>query len=360
MAGKVNRVLHIEQGKAEVVERPYPRVKEGFAIIKVHIAPICTEQKPFDIGFYEWYERADRLGHEGVGEIVELGPGVSGFSVGDRVIIYQGWACGTCWVCRQGLGATHCINFKGYQEIEDHNGSESGAGGFSQFRLAPVNMLQKIPDGLDYKYASAANCLIGCTYTAIQEHQIRPEHYCLVTGIGFIGCATIVNLKYRGAKVIVLGRSQGRMEMARQFGADLIVNPEDADWMDQVRAFTPDGRGPDFAFECSGYPYYQKKSIDVLRHYGTTILLGYAAQETDMTLNLHTETDLCWCHKSITASFDVAFRDRGDLLEVLQESWMQGQIDQLVTHQFPMSRATEAFETILAKKACKVHLLPQF
>ena len=127
-----------------------------------------------------------------------------------------------------------------------------------------------------------------------------------------------------------------------------------------LRAFSYTKKSPlDFAFECSGYPYYQKRSLDAVRHYGNVILLGYAAQEKDMTLNLHTETDLCWCHKTITASFDVAFNDRGDLLEVLQEPWMQQQIDKLVTHEYPMSRAAEAFEMILSKQACKVHLLPQ-
>ena len=140
----------------------------------------------------------------------------------------------------------------------------------------------------------------------------------MVAGVGFIGHATIVNLKYRGTKVIVLGRTRQRMEMATRLGADLIVDPEANDWMDQVRAFTPDGRGPDFAFECSGYPYYQQRCLDALRHYGTLVLLGYAAHEGDsLRWPLHTESGLSWGHKTITAHFDVNFNHRQDLLEVL-------------------------------------------
>jgi threonine dehydrogenase-like Zn-dependent dehydrogenase len=355
-----NRVLRIEKGKAEVVRRPMPVPASGFVLVRQHIAPICIEHRAYETGFAEWFEDTERYGHEGVGEISAIGPGVTEYSEGDRVVIFQGWACGHCWVCEHGLGATHCINLKGPREIEEHNGAESGGGGYCEYRLVPANMMAKIPDGLSYKHASAANCLIGCTYSSMRDHNISPEHYCLIAGVGFIGHATITNLKYRGAKVIVLGRTPSRMKMAEDLGADLIVNPEDSDWLEQVRSFTPDGRGPDFAFECSGYPYYQQRCLDALRHYGTLILLGYAAHEgRELKWDLNTEHGLCWGHKTITAHFDVNFGHRQDLMEVLSDPWMQQRIDKMVSHQIPMSRAAEAFERIIAKKACKVHLLPQ-
>jgi len=160
---KVNRVLRTEEGKVEVVEKPYPRLTGGFVLVKQHIAPICTEQRVYDGGPLEWFEKNDGLGHEGVGEIVEVAHG-SNYQVGDRVIIYQGWPCGTCLTCTQGLGATHCRNFKDLDAIEKACRSESGGYGFSQYRLAPEHMVQRIPDGLSYKHASAATCLVGCTY----------------------------------------------------------------------------------------------------------------------------------------------------------------------------------------------------
>ena len=167
-----------------------------------------------------------------------------------------------------------------------------------------------------------------------------------------------MNLKYRGAKVIVLGRHEGRMQTARELGADLIVNPDDEDWLKQVSAFTPDSRGVDFSFECSGYPYYQQRCLDALRHYGTMIQLGYAANEGDLRWNLNTEWGLCWGHKTITASFDVNFNHRKDLLETLQDPWIQEQVDRLVTHIVPMSKAAEAFEVLNRKEAGKVFFLP--
>ena len=70
--------------------------------------------------------------------------------------------------------------------------------------------------------------------------------------------------------------------------------------MEQIEAFTPNDRGPDFAFECSGYPYYQQKCLDALRHYGTLVLLGYAAHEgKELKWELNTEHGLCRTHKTI-------------------------------------------------------------
>lgn len=356
---EMNRNLRIEKGKVELVELPMPHPREGFVLVEQEYAPVCVEQRPYANGFYEFYEDSLHLGHEGVGVVVEVGPGVTSAIVGDRVIVYQFWPCGDCWVCQHGLGPTHCMRCRDFRDIEDFNASAFGSGGsgFNQYRLAPVSMIQKIPDSLDFKYAAGALCLIGCTYTPMQEHGVTPGHYALVAGVGFIGHAAIANLKYRGARVIALGRNRNRMDMAKSMGADVIVNPDDCDWLEQVCSFTPQGRGVDISFECSGYPYYQHRCIAALRHYGTCVLLGYAPHEP-LVLDLRCEPELMRGKKFLAASFDVHFNDRLDLIELLQDPWMQARVDQLVTDIFPMSKAREAFDKILAGQAGKVYLRP--
>lgn len=354
-----NRVLRITKGSAEVVERPMPVPRDGFVVVRQKYAPNCIEHRVYKTGFHEWHESPLHCGHEGVGTISAVGPGVSGFEAGDRVLIFQGWACGHCHVCEEKLGATHCVDLKAAADIEAFNQSQSGGAGFSEYRLVPENMLASIPDDLDFKYAAAGNCLIGCTYSAMVDHNIGPEHICLLGGVGFIGHATLVNLKHRGAKVIVLGRDPGRMQTARELGADYVVNPEDKDWLEQIRDRTPRGRGVDFAFECSGFPYYQQRCLDALKHYGTMILLGYAAdQGRDLTWALNTEYGLCWGHKTITAHFDVNFGHRNDLIQALGDPWIQGMVDRLVTHIMPMSKASEGFELLIQKNAGKVYFEP--
>ncbi|MEH6589450.1 MAG: zinc-binding dehydrogenase [Halioglobus sp.] len=377
-----NRVLEISKGEARVVDRQVAEPGAGFVLVRQSIAPNCIEHRIYETGFFEFHEqsstrplddhasleggeRCAHAGHEGVGEIVTVGEGVTRWHPGQRVVAFQGWACGECWVCENGLGSTHCINLKLPVDIEQANISASGGNGFCEYRLVPANMLEEIPDGLSDKYASAANCLIGCTYSGIRDLKVEPESVCLVGGVGFIGLATLINLKYRGAKVIVLGRDPARMEAAgKYFEADHIVNPEDPDWLEQVRALTPQGRGVDYAFECSGYPYYQQRCMDALRHYGTLMLLGYAAHEgRELTWNIHTESAFCWGHKVVTAHFDVNFNHRKDILRMLCDPWVQGKLDRLITHTFPMSKAGDAFELLVNRNSSdefigKVHLIP--
>ena len=365
-----------------MVEKPVAEPGPGFVLVRQTLAPNCIEHRIYQSGFFEFHEQGPghslddhacldegescaHAGHEGVGEVVAVGPGETRWREGQRVVVFQGWACGDCWVCEHGLGSTHCINLRLPVDIEAANGSESGGNGFCEYRLVPSNMLEEIPDSLSDKYASAANCLIGCTYSGIRDLGVEPESVCLVGGVGFIGLATLINLKYRGATVIVLGRDPARMAAATErFEADHVVNPEDPDWLQQVRALTPQGRGVDFAFECSGYPYYQQRCLDALRHYGTLMLLGYAAHEgRQLTWNMHTESALCWGHKVVTAHFDVNFNHRGDILRMLCDPWVQRQLDKLITHSFPMSRAQEAFELLANRDkqqefVGKVHLVP--
>ena len=113
----MNKVLEISKGRAAVTLKSMPKAGPGFVVVKQHLAPNCIENRIFDSGFFEFHESSDpscysednahaiagwcsHAGHEGVGEIVEIGPEVNGWAVGDRVVIFQGWPCGECWVCQ--------------------------------------------------------------------------------------------------------------------------------------------------------------------------------------------------------------------------------------------------------------------
>ena len=145
---KTNKVLHIRQGETEVVEKTINAPAQGFVRVRQTLAPNWLEHRIYETGFYEFHEGECHSGHEGVGVIDAVGPDVTKWKVGQRVVIFQGWACGECHVCVNGLGATHCVNLKIPGEIEDHNHSESGGNGFCEYRLVPQNMLELIPDDL--------------------------------------------------------------------------------------------------------------------------------------------------------------------------------------------------------------------
>jgi threonine dehydrogenase-like Zn-dependent dehydrogenase len=218
-------------------------------------------------------------------------------------------------------------------------------------------MIQKIPNALSFKHAAVANCACGCTYTATEELGVGTGDWVMVAGIGFIGFGAIINAKYRGAKVIALGRNDYRMDLAQKLGADIILNPEDPEWLAQLHEITGHLKGVDACVECSGYPFYQYKCLEAVRRYGKVFHLGFIPGSNER-LPIHVLDQIINRHIWITGGHDVRFKDREGLLRMLLEPSVQAKIDLMVTHEFPMSRAREAFEAALSKKCGKIYLLP--
>lgn len=367
---KSNTVLTIpEPGVTALAEKPYPVCGPGFVVVEVAIAPVCNEARIFRDHQFEWHDSPEHLGHEGVGTVVETAPG-SRFSVGDRVIVFQGNSCQECFVCTEGLSPTHCLGipYEGFDDgmapqdvtagllgIEKVNGSESGGFAMAQYRLAPEHMVVTIPDELSFEHAAAGNCTLGCTYTAAEELGVGAGDVVIVGGIGFIGMGAIVNAKYRNATVVALGRNEFRMDLCRELGADHVLDPDDPEWMQQVHAITSGRMGADAAFECSGAPYYLDRVFAGLRRYGRMYSLGFlgTGDYTVSILNTVMDRHIAW-----TGGHDVRFRDRDGLLRMLQDPEVQRSIDVLTTHDFPMSQATDAFETGLSKNCGKIYLRP--
>ena len=390
MTTPVNTVLTIpEPRQVKLVERPYPRIVPGYSMIKVEIAPICIEHQVYKEHRMEWHSDECNQGHEGVGTICEVTPG-SRFKVGDRVIIYQGNPCGECFVCERGLSPTHCLNIPyelfakagtqspgakldvleqlgvdnpldvpgGLKSIENACGSESGGFGFVQYRIAPDCMLQKIPDDLPFRYAALALCSLGCTYTGIEEMDVRTDDWVVVGGVGFIGFGSIINAKYRGARVIVLARNPFRAAQALKMGADHIVNPDDPDWLEQIHALTGHLHGADHVIEASGYPYYQEKCLQAVRRFGHVWLYGFLV-ESAQALPINLLDSIQNRGVVLSGSMDVHVIHREGLLRMLCNPKVQEMADHLITHEYNMSEAAEAFEAALSKRAGKIYLYPQ-
>ena len=368
---RTNTVLTIPEPRtAALATKPYPEAGPGFVIVEVAVAPVCNEGRIYRDHQFEWHDSPEHLGHEGVGTIVETRPG-SRFEPGDRVVVFQSNSCQKCFVCTQGLSPTHCLGipYESYDDgmapqdvtagllgIEKVNGSASGGFGMARYRLAPEHMIVKLPDNLSFHHAAAANCTLGCTYTAAEEAGVKAGDVVLVGGVGFIGLGAVANALHRGASVVVLGRNPYRMDLCRRLGVTAVIDPDSGDWLDQVHAVTGDRHGADVALEGSGTPYYLDRCMAGLRRYGTLFSLGFTGSEGYSVSILN---DIMDRHINWTGGHDVRFRDRDGLLRMLCDPTVQGWIDTIVTHTYPMSRAAEAFETALTKDCGKIYLLPQ-
>jgi len=335
-----NIVLTIpEPGKFELVERPYPSRKPGYAIIKTEIAPICLEgSRIWAEHDFEFHDDPNHLGHEGVGTIVDVDDS-SAFKAGDRVIVFQGEHCGVCYSCANGMSPTYCdwsnpdihgVEFSAMKGIQARNESESGGFAMEKFRLAPLGNLSVIPDEVSFKHAAACNCSFGVGFSNQELN--------------------------RNAKVIALIRNPYRKGLLEKMGVKYFVNPHDDDWLEQVKSLTFKGQGVDHAVDGSGVVYYQEKLMEALRKYGNMNFSGHTPGARIDFSPLHHVLDPA---RTINGQHDVRAQDREGLVRALSDPIVQRGIDAMVTHEFPMSRAGEAFDVQVSKQCGKIYLYTQ-
>jgi threonine dehydrogenase-like Zn-dependent dehydrogenase len=358
-----NVVLTIpEPGRFELAERPYPNYLPGYAVVRTEIAPVCLEgSRIWAEHDFEFHDDPEHLGHEGVGVIDAIDRG-STFKKGDRVIVFQGDYCGQCVSCRNDLSPTYCAanlpdqGGRALIGIEEKNDSESGGFAMARYRLAPIQNLYRIPDAVDLRYAAAANCSLGVGFSNQEIMNVRAGDTVLIGGIGFIGMGHVISALYRNATVIALVRNAYRRQLLEEMGVEHVVDPGDDDWLEQVRALTYDGQGVDHAVDGSGVPWYQEKLMAATRVYGTINFSGHTPGAKLDLSPLHHVIDPA---HQLMGQHDVRARDRERLVRSLCNRDVQRMIDVMVTHEFPMSRAGEAFDVQVSKQCGKIYLHTQ-
>ncbi|WP_276356968.1 zinc-dependent alcohol dehydrogenase [Cohnella caldifontis] len=317
--------------QAGLVERPIPQPKGREVLIKVMVAPMCTEYKAFLEG-----KPHDCLGHEAVGEVVEAAPGGL-FRPGDRVVAMPLSGCGECDLCLAG-DFIHCLS----------NPMQDSA--MSQYIVKPEVSLRKIPDDLTYEQAALACCGLGASFGAMQKLSVAAYDTLLVTGLGPVGLGAVINAKYCGARVIGVESNPYRIEVARRLGIDEVVDPRDPDALEKIKAMTG-GIGPDCAVDCSGVPAAHRLCIDAVRRKGKVAFVGESHTETPVVVS----RDLIRKGIHLIGSWHYNLNDFPKLANVIRRS---PEARHFVTHWFPMSRIQEALETSVSQQCAKIMLRP--
>jgi threonine dehydrogenase-like Zn-dependent dehydrogenase len=337
---KVAAVLGEHQ--AGLVEVPDPIPKEDWVVVKIHASPMCTEYHAFEHGY-----KTDGLGHEAAGEVVDIAqPGK--VEIGDRVVVMPQYPCGKCVLCTDG-DYIHCENNYNFEEFV---GSRHGSATMAQYILKPSWLLPKIPDNVSYEHASLACCALGPSYRAFDEMGVNATHTVLITGIGPVGFGAITNARFRGAKVIAAELIPWRAERAKQMGVEAVINPTDEDAVDQIRDLTTDGRGVDFALDCSGNVQAHRLCINATRRRGTIAFVGQSG--TNDTV-LHVSPDLIGKGLRLAGAWHYNLNQFPGLMKVIEGSSL---LDLLISNIFPMSEIQQAFETSASQDSSKIILKP--
>ena len=337
---KVAAILGERQ--AGLIDVPDPKPKEDWVVVKIHASPMCNEYHSFEHG-----HKSDWLGHEAAGEVVDIAqPGK--VDIGDRVVVMPQYPCGKCVLCTDG-DYIHCENNYNFEEF---TGSRYGSATMAQYIVKPSWLLPKIPDDVSYEHASLACCALGPSYRAFDEMGLNATHTVLITGIGPVGFGAITNARFRGAKVIAAELIPWRVERAKQMGAEAVINPTDADAVDQIRELTTDGRGVDFALDCSGNVQAHRLCIDATRRRGTIAFVGQSGGNDTI---LHVSPDLIGKGLRLAGAWHYNLSQFPGLMKVIEGSSL---LDLLISNVFPMSEIQQAFETSASHESSKIILKP--
>ena len=251
---------------------PVPVVSTNEVLIKVEKTAICGT----DLHIYNWDEWSQRtihpplvIGHEFVGEIVELGLGVHNYSVGDRVSAEGHITCGMCRNCR--AGRRHlCTDTKGIGVNRD--------GAFAEYITVPASNLWLIPDEIPSEIAACFDPLGNATHCALSFTVVGED--VLITGAGPIGIMAAGICRFIGARhIVVTDINDFRLELAGKMGATHLVNVARENLDEAMRAQNIH-EGFDIGLEMSGNPEAFNDMLHHMYHGGRVALLGILPAKT--------------------------------------------------------------------------------
>jgi L-iditol 2-dehydrogenase len=238
---------------------PRPKPDAGQVLVRVNYSGICgTDLKIYQGGIPVKYPRV--MGHESIGTVVEGGAGVK---PGTTVIVDPAYSCNACYVCRAGQGHI-CPNGGLIGRDVD--------GGFAEYQLAPAGNVYAIPDTVDPADAALIQPMTTCLHGQ-RLAKIFPGEAVIVIGLGVTGLLHVQLAKAHGAyPVIGITRSQWKLDLARELGADVTIAPGD-DLKDRVLEVTG-GRGADLVIESVGKLAMLAQAIDLARIGGRILPFG--------------------------------------------------------------------------------------
>ena len=191
-----------------------------------------------------------------------------------------------------------------------------------------------IPDGVSYHHAGMACCGLGSTSNAMRLMNINAFDTVLITGMGPIGLGGVINAVYRGARVIAVESHPYRAALAKKLGAAEVVNPQDADVVDQIWDLTG-GRGADKGVECSAASAAVQLLIEVTRPKGHISLIGGIGEVAIQGSSI--------INKGLTLHGTRHYNliDTPDMMQMIPQ--VKAQLDTFITHTFPMSQIQDAW-----------------
>jgi L-iditol 2-dehydrogenase len=323
-----------------------PRAHAGEVIVKVEVALTCgTDLKTFQRGHPVLLKRfPSPFGHEFAGVVTEVGAGVESFRPGMRVVAANSAPCHQCFYCQAGE-TNLCDN------LDLLNGA------YAEQISIPAAIVQQnllvMPDHLSFREAAFCEPL-ACVLHGLDAVHLRPGDHVAILGAGSIGLLLAQVCKRAGAHVILVSRSAGKLELAKQLGADAVIDLESVRAKEGIiRELTAHGQGVELAIEAVGRPELWELAVALTRKGGSAMLFGGC--ETGTSVTLETKV-LHYGERKVIGVFHHTPTTIRRALELIASRQLQ--LDPLITDDLPLSDLSTAFTRMASNGALKMAIYP--
>jgi propanol-preferring alcohol dehydrogenase len=245
-----------------------PKTTLGTGQVRVHVEACGLCHTDIHAAHGDWPVKPSppfTPGHEGVGIVSELGPGVSEVAIGDRVAMpWLGYACGTC---------DHCVSGWETLCLEQKNMGYSIDGAFGEYATAYARYVVKVPDGIDPFDAAPLTCAGVTTYKAVKVAGTRSSDLVAVFGIGGLGHLAVQYAAIAGGRVIAVDIHDDKLALARELGAEFTINAAKEDPVEAIQRLG----GADQAIALAVSPRAFEQAYGALRRGGTLVFVALPA-----------------------------------------------------------------------------------
>jgi threonine dehydrogenase-like Zn-dependent dehydrogenase len=338
-AGTMRAAVFHGVGDIRVEEVPRPHAGPGEAVIRVTMTTICGTDLHIVRGEYP-VKPGLIIGHEPVGVIEELGLGVSGYAIGDRVLVGAITPCGQCNACLSGK-LSQCGHGSGYEAIGGWRFGNTINGAQAEYLLVPNAQanLAKIPDGVTDEQVVLLADIASTGISGAESGGVRIGDTVAVFAQGPIGLCAALGAKLMGAALVIgIDGDDDRIAFARKMGIDVVLDYRETDIAAEIQHLT--GTGVDVAIEALGTQTTFETALRILRPGGTLSSLGVYSGKLQMPYEAFAAG--LGDHRIVTTLCPGGKERMRRLIEMVR----RGKLDlrPLLTHRFKLADINDAYK----------------
>jgi threonine dehydrogenase-like Zn-dependent dehydrogenase len=334
-------VVFLGERKLALQDFPDPVPGPGEVVIEIRASGMCGSDLKFYRGAKGGAAAALGLGttgpviagHEPCGVVAAVGPGVGEREarIGMRVMQHHYRGCGVCPHCSTGWMQL-CV--EGVKEVY----GVTGHGAHANYLKCPARTLVPLPDELSFATGAAISCGTGTAWGALQRLGLQGDHTIAIFGQGPVGLSATQLAAAMGARVIALDTGEERLQRAKAFGADLLINPGITNNVVQAIREATHGRGAHLSLDASSSPQARADAVRCVRTWGKACFVGEGGEVT-----LDVSNDLLRRQVTLIGSWTFSTVGQAECARFVADRKID--VDRLFTHQWRLEQADEAYRS---------------